>query len=251
MKLLLQRTLSDRLLGPFWIESAHLDELRLHAFLTLMRDRESYFEPRFAPSGEVYWISDRDGLPKVFRQNSPEPLTQRSTFKFAFQPDRLVTLECEAEDRPYLLDGNLALDSSITHLDRIPGTRDWLVSSLDSFYRGPLEQLQSLGPTPARRFSAGPQHFYYTHRHELIQQSYDGQAESIFACQEGSLVYPLYTPAGLLVTQEDCPCHHLWLVDPEARTAVSLWSGSDEWIYACDFLKAKENQAPLQSSGDG
>ena len=78
MKLLLQRSLSDHLEGPFWIETAHLDDTRLHAFLDVARDRNSHFEPRYAPSGEVYWISDKETVPKVFRQNSREPLTQRS-----------------------------------------------------------------------------------------------------------------------------------------------------------------------------
>lgn len=233
MKLLLQRTLGDRLEGPFWIESAHLDETRLHAFLILRRDRDSHFEPRYSPKGEVYWICDKDELPRVYRQNARDPLTQRSTFKFGFQDQTLVTLECENEESPYLLNGVTALDSSLTHLDRIPGSREWLVSSLEVLYRGPLDQLKSLGPTPARRFSAGPDHFYYTHRHELIQQAYGGKPESIFACQEGALVFPLYTTRGILVTQEDCPEHHLWLVDPETRTASSIWAGRDEWVYAC------------------
>jgi hypothetical protein len=236
MKLLLQRTLSDRLEGPFWIESAHLDETRLHAFLILMHDRDSHFEPRYSPAGEVYWISDKDGLPKVYRQNAREALTQRSTFKFGFQDGNLVTLECEDEESPYLLNGNTALDSSLTHLDRIPETQEWLISSLEQIYRGPLDGLRSLGPTPARRFSAGPGHFYYTHRHELIQQPYDGKGESIFASQEGALVYPLYTPQGILVTQEDCSEHHLWLVDPQTRTASSIWAGRDEWVYACGAM---------------
>lgn len=233
MKLVLQRTLGDRLDGPFWIESAHLDETRLHAFLTLMRDRDSHFEPRYSPGGEVYWISDKEGLPKVFRQNAREALTQRSTFKFEFAGERLVTLECAGEEQPYRLDGQLCLDSSLTHLDPIPGTQEWLVSSLEILYRGPLEQLQAQGPTPARRFSSGPEHYYYTRRHELIQHAYAGQPESIFACQEGTLVYPLYTPRGVLVTQEDCLDHHLWLVNPETRQATSLWTGRGEWIYAC------------------
>ncbi|MFN8612597.1 MAG: hypothetical protein U0931_33965 [Vulcanimicrobiota bacterium] len=236
MKLLLQRTLGDRLQGPFWIESAHLDQTRLHAFLILMRDRHSHFEPRYGPGGEVYWISDREGSPHVFRQNAREPLTARDTFKFAFEQGQLVTLESAGEESPYLLNGRTGLDTSLTHLDPIPGRREWLVSSLERLYRGPLDGLTAVGPTPARRFSAGPDHFYYTHRHELIQQSYAGQSESIFACQEGSLVYPLYTPLGLLVTQEDCAQQHLWLVDPERRTASSLWSGSGEWVYACGYL---------------
>lgn len=102
-----------------------------------------------------------------------------------------------------------------------------MTSSLDTLYRGPLEQLKALGPTPARRFSAGPDHFYYTHRHELIQHPYGGPPESIFACQEGSLVYPLYTPQGILVTQEDCTNHHLWLVNPQTKEAGSCGTGPE------------------------
>lgn len=234
MKLLLQRSLGDPIDGPFWIESAHLDE-RLHAFLILMRDRDSHFEPRYGPEGEVYWISDKDELPKVYRQNSKEALTRRSTFKFGFENERLVTLECADQESPYLLNGEVGLDSSLTHLDRIPDSQEWLVSSLERLYQGRLEKPLDLGPTPARRFSAGPGHFYYTHRHELIQHAYGGQPERIFACQEGSLVYPLYTPRGILVTQEDCPEHHLWLVDPQTKEASSLWNGPDEWVYACAF----------------
>lgn len=239
MKLLLQRSLSHHLEGPFWIESAHVDDGRLHAYLILQRDRNSHFEPRYAPGGEVYWISDRDeDIPKVFRQNSKEALTERTTFKFGFEEESLVTLECTSEEAPYELyfQGQpQRLDSSLTHLDRIPGSSDWLVSTLDTLYRGPLLALQPLGPTPARRFSAGPEHFYYTHRHELIQHPYGGKPESIFACQEGNLVFPLYTPQGILVTQEDCPEHHLWLVNPQTKEASSLWNGPDEWVYACAF----------------
>ncbi|MBN9419869.1 MAG: hypothetical protein J0I12_30720 [Candidatus Eremiobacteraeota bacterium] len=234
MKLLLQRSLGDPIDGPFWIESAHLDE-RLHAFLILMRDRDSHFEPRYGPGGEVYWISDKDGLPKVYRQNSKEALTQRSTFKFGFEGERLATLECADAESPYLLNGEVALDSSLTHLDRIPDRQDWLISTLEMLYQGPLETPLAVGPTPARRFSAGPRHFYYTHRHELIEHAYGGQPERIFACQEGSLVYPLYTPGGILVTQEDCAEHHLWLVNPQTKEASSLWNGPDEWVYACAF----------------
>ncbi len=238
MKLLLQRSLNHHLEGPFWLESAHVDEGRLHAYLILMRDRDSHFEPRYAPGGEVYWISDKQDVARVYRQNSKEPLTQRPTFKFGFQDEQMVTLEARDADSPYELcyEGQVhALDSSLTHLDRIPGSSDWLISSLDILYRGPLGQLQGLGPTPARRFSAGPDHFYYTHRHELIQHPYGGRPESIFACQEGSLVYPLYTPQGILVTQEDCSEHHLWLVNPQTKEASSLWNGPDEWVYACAF----------------
>ena len=238
MKLLLQRTLSHHLEGPFWLESAHVDDGRLHAYLILMRDRDSHFEPRYAPGGEVYWISDKQDVPRVYRQNSKEPVTTRPTFKFGFQDEQLVTLESRDADSPYELcyqDRLHSLDSSLTHLDRIPGGPEWLVSSLDTLYRGPLDQLQALGPTPARRFSAGPDHFYYAHRHELIQHPYGGQPQSIFACQEGSLVYPLYTPQGILVTQEDCPEHHLWLVNPQTKEASSLWNGPDEWVYACAF----------------
>ena len=280
MKLLLQRSLSHHLEGPFWIESAHLDDTRLHAFLDVARDRNSHFEPRYAPNGEVYWISDKETVPKVFRQNSKEPLTQRPTFKFSFQGKLLVTLESRDEDSPYQLvvDGRMAelsgalseLDdkmqelkavgqssqlstavdllrrkaqelkahtsfmSSLTHLDAIPGSGDWLISSLDTLYRGPLGDLKDQGPTPARRFSVGPTHFYYTQRHELLQQALEGGTpERIFACQEGGLVYPLYTPKGILVTQEDCADHHLWLVDPQRKEASSLWNGPDEWVYAC------------------
>lgn len=280
MKLLLQRSLNHHLEGPFWVESAHLDGTRLHAFLDVARDRHSHFEPRYAPSGEVHWISDKETVPKVFRQNSKAPLTRRPTFKFSFQGQQLVTLEARDDDSPYQLvvDGNMAelagalgeLDdrmqdlkavgqspelssavdllrrkaqelkaqtavmSSLTHLDAIPGTSQWLISSLDTLYRGPLDNLKAQGPTPARRFSVGPTHFYYTQRHELLQQALGGgPAERIFACQEGALVYPLYTPRGILVTQEDCPDHHLWLVDAQRKEACSLWNGPDEWVYAC------------------
>lgn len=238
MKLLLQRTLNHHLEGPFWLESAYVDDGRMHAYLILMRDRDSHFEPRYGPGGEVYWISDKEEIPKVYRQNAKTALTARPTFKFGFQEQAMVTLESRDPDSPYELcyqDQLLPLDNSLTHLDRIPGSQDWLVSSLDTLYRGCLERLETVGPTPARRFSAGPAHFYYTRRHELIQHPYAGQPESIFACQEGSLVYPLYTPQGILVTQEDCPEHHLWLVNPQTKEASSLWNGPDEWVYACDF----------------
>ena len=43
MKLLLQRTLNHHLEGPFWLESAYVDDGRMHAYLILMRDRDSNF----------------------------------------------------------------------------------------------------------------------------------------------------------------------------------------------------------------
>lgn len=125
MKLLLQRSLGDPLEGPFWIESAHVDDGKLHAYLIVMRNRDSHFEPRYGPDGEVYWISwmGRRDVPKVYRQNTSAALTTRPTFKFAFQDHLMVTLESRDPDSPYELcyqDQLHALDSSLTHLDRIP-----------------------------------------------------------------------------------------------------------------------------------
>jgi hypothetical protein len=213
----------------------------LHAFLVVARDAHSHFEPRYSPAGRPHWISDRDGGWKVYCNG--DPLTQRPTFKFDFESPsgHLVSLQSADPDSPFgLAEGpSLTLfDSSLTHLAPVPQSNHWLVSSLDTLYRGPLDQLVSQGPTPARRFSAGPDFFYYSHRHQLFRQPLaGGPAERIFACQEGDLVYPLWTPQGVLVTQEDCSIHHLWLVDPQKKEAVSLWNGPDERVYACDFIE--------------
>ena len=232
MKLLLQRTLNCNIEGPFWVESAYMDK-ELHGFMPLAKDSGSYCEPRFGPDGKAYWISEEQ---RVFCQNSPTPLTQRPTFKLAFG-DSMVTLECQDEDSPYgLVQGGdiQLLDSSLTHLDPIPGSDHWLVSSLELLYRGPLNQLKSQGPTPARRFSAGPDHFYYAKGPQLLQQALvGGPPEPLFACSDGSLSFPLYTSRGILITQEDSAENHLWLVDPQTKQATSLWHARDEWIYAC------------------
>ncbi|MBT9586183.1 hypothetical protein IV102_22775 [bacterium] len=240
MKLLLQRTLSPQLEGPFWVENSHLDGTHLHAFLIVARDHQhSYFEPRYSPAGEPYWISDRDGGSKVYRNGAP--LTRRPTFKFDFAPQELISLQSQDDDSPYALargDQLTLLDSSLTHLAPVPGSDQWVVSSLENLYLGPLDKLISQGPTPARRFSPGPEHLYYTRRHQLLRQPLaGGPAERLFACQEGDLVYPCWTPQGILVTQEDSAINHLWLVDPQKKEAVSLWSGPDERVYACDFIE--------------
>lgn len=231
MKLLLQRTLNCNVEGPFWVESAYLDD-KLHGFMQISKDCQ---EPRLGPDGKAYWISEQ----RVFCGETA--LTQRPTFKMAFG-ECLVTLESQDEDSPYGLvqsGGEIQfLDSSLTHLDPIPGSDHWLVSSLELLYRGPLHDLQSQGPTPSRRFSAGPGHFYYAKGQELLQQSLAGGApERLYACADGSLSFPLYTPRGILVTQEDSAENHLWLVDPQTGRATSLWQASDEWIYACSSSK--------------
>ena len=232
MKLLLQRTLSGNVEGPFWVESAYLDD-KLHGSMPIAKDSGSYCEPRFGPDGKIYWISEEQ---RVFCEHSPTALTQRPTFKLAFR-DLMVTLESQDEDGPYGLaqGGEIhLLDSSLTHLDPIPGSDHWLVSSLELLYRGPLHNLQSQGPTPARRFSAGPTHFYYGKGSELFQQPLaGGPPELLFACSDGSLSFPLYTSRGILITQEDSAENHLWLVDPHSKHATSLWHASDEWVYAC------------------
>lgn len=231
MKLLLQRTLHCPVEGPFWVESAYLDE-ELHGFMPIAKDSGSYCEPRFGPGGKACWISEQ----RVFCQHSPTALTQRPTFKLAFR-DSMVTLESQDDESPYGLTqgGEIQLlDSSLTHLDPIPASDHWLISSLELLYRGPLDKLQSQGPTPARRFSAGPTHFYYAKGRQLLQQSLaGGSPETLFTCPEGSLSFPLYTSRGILITQEDSTENRLWLVDSDTKKAVSLWHASDEWIYAC------------------
>ena len=241
MKLLLQRSLSSHLEGPFWVEDSHLEENgRLHAFLIVARDSNSYIEPRYSRNGVIHWISDRDGSWKVYRNDTP--LTERPTFKFDFDlQDQLVSLQSLDEESPFALalgDRLENLDSSLTHLAPIPGSPNWVVSSLDSLYTGPIDQLVMQGPTPARRFSPGTENLYFCRRHQLFRQPLaGGPADSIFACQEGSLAYPCWTPRGVLVSQEDCDTHHLWLVNPQSKEAVSLWSGPGERVYACDFIE--------------
>jgi len=228
MNLLLQRTLNDNVEGPFTVESAILDE-KLHGLLPIAKDAQ---EPRFGPDGKIYWINEEQRV-----ASDGAVLTQRPTFKVAFG-DSMVTLECQDEESPYgLVQGGgdiQLLDSSLTHLDPIPGSDHWLVSSLELLYRGPLTDLQSQGPAPARRFSAGPDHFYYTKGRQLLQQSHSGGSpEVLYTCSDGFLSFPLYTPRGILVTQDESAENHLWLVDTATRQATSLWQARDEWVYAC------------------
>lgn len=225
MRLLLQRSLHPEWQGPFHLELATWDE-QLHGFMGVARDAQ---EGRFAPDQQVYWIEDGRA------HNQSGALTERPTFKLAFQPSgALVTLECEDEESPYGLataDGLRFLDSSLTHLDRKGEL--WAVSSLEQLYLGPLEALRSQGASSIRRFSLSSQHLYFTRGNCLWRRSLtDAGEECVYKVEEGTLAYPLWTSRGVLVTQEDVPENRLLCIN-QGQPRV-LWQGAEEWIYATD-----------------
>ena len=229
LKLLLQRSLSQ---GPSWVESAHWDGERLYGFRERARGQESVSEPRFSPDGILYWI--RHG--RLYREGQDEPLTQRPTYKVAFAPDgRRVTIESESRDIPYgWCDGGgiNRLDSSVNHVSAIPGQDNWLLSTVERLYAGPLTGLQSLVSFSSSRFSAGPAVCYFTVKRKLYRRSYsEAEAECIFT-GGGSLDYPLHSSAGIFVTQLS-PAR-LWLVDEQTGSEKLIWRGSGELLAVCD-----------------
>ena len=226
MKLIVQRSLHPEWQGPFHLEVGSWDE-RLHGFLGVARDAS---EGRFAPDGRIFWINEGRAC------NDQGPVTERQTFKLAFQPDgQLVTLECEDEDSPYglVVAGCLRqLDSSLTHLDR--HGQSWAVSSLEQFYVGPLHDLRAQGPSSIRRFSLSDQDLYFTRGARLWRRPLVGGAEEcVFTVDDGSLAYPLWTPRGVVVTHEDiAETRLLCLRDGQPEV---LWQAGEEWLYATDW----------------
>lgn len=220
MKLILQRTLADSIEGPFWLETAILDD-KLHGFMRITHDHDSYTEGRFAPNGDIYWIREN----RAYHGDTPK--TQKSTFKIAFQANGdLVTLECDDEESPYKINGTLELDSSITHLDRHQD--QWAVTTLERLYKGPLDNLQDQGPTTIRTFSLDDQgHLWHTQKANLYQDD-----KLVFEAK-GHLDWPLWTPRGVLVTQYNDQKSRLLLLEKGHKTA--LWSGEGEWVRATSW----------------
>ena len=225
MKLILQRTLVEPVEGPFWLESATWDE-KLHGFLRLTHGHANYEEGRFGPEGAVYWISDDSGERLLYRGDTV--LTSSTTFKFGFcSSGELVSVECNGEWDPYrILCGQncYELDSSVTHLERVPNSDQWVATSLEQLYRGRLDDLQSQGASSIRRFSLDPEGgVWHTGKGGLYrddQLRYEGK----------SLDWPLWTPRGVLVTQWTAEKSRL-LVVRDGQKSV-LWSGEGEWVRA-------------------
>jgi hypothetical protein len=239
MKLLLQRTLADYVEGPFWLESAVLDD-KLHAYLRLTEEPYSYFEGRFAPNGDVFWISDIDGIPKAYqgdkvlsqKDQGDKVLSQKDTFKIAFEANgNLVTLECDNAEAPYELvhcGPTLKLDSSLTHLARIPETDVWVVTTLEQLYKGPLSALKSQGETGIRSFSVDPTGgLWHTSRCRLYRD------QQVMFQAEGQLDWPLWTPKGVLITEYTEKQSRLLVIQDGRKTV--LWEGKGEWVRATSF----------------
>lgn len=243
MKLLLQRTLSSRLEGPFWVEEARLEQGKLRGFLTRQKDvaSASFVEPRFDRHLKLHYIAEREGIRQVYQQDGKDPLTTRDTFKFDFDRDgQLVSLQAESASAPYGLclgsNGPLRhLDSSLTHL-QYSSTQDlWWVTSLKKLYRGTLDDLKEVGPAPSKRFTLGLEGLLYCQQNALWLQP-DGQAQPqrLFAVEQGNLVFAYHHAGqGTFVFQEDCDPCRLLLISPQGAAQV-LWSGSHERVYVCD-----------------
>ncbi|MBX3168823.1 MAG: hypothetical protein KF760_15515 [Candidatus Eremiobacteraeota bacterium] len=226
MKLIVQRTLGEPVEGPFWLESAIWDE-KLHGIMRLTHGHASYEEGRFGPGGEIFWTSDESGTRLAYRGETP--VTTLSTFKIGFDASgQLVSLQCNGEWDPYRIvrGGEVyELDSSVTHLERVPDSDRWVATSLEQLYRGPLENLQSQGPTSIRTFSLDPEgSLWYTARAGLYRDK-----QLIFVAEE-SLDWPLWTPRGVLVTQWNDQKSSLLVVQDGQKSV--LWSGEGEWVRA-------------------
>lgn len=242
MKLLLQRTLSSRLEGPFWVEEARLEQGSLRGFLTRQKDlaTASFVEPRFDKNLKLHYICEREGVRQVYQHDHADPLTARDTFKFDFDRDgQLISLQAENPSAPYGLclgsSGPIRhLDSSLTHLQYSPTQDLWWITSLTKLYRGTLDDLQEVGPAPSKRFTLGLEGLLYCQRNNLWQQPYgEAQPQKIFSVEPGNLVFAHYTPQGTFVFQEDCDPCRLLLISPQGEAQV-LWSGSHERVYVCD-----------------
>ena len=224
MKLILQRTQGDPIVGPFWLESATLDS-KLHGFLRLTHDQASYTEGRFAPNGDLYWISDQSGTPLAYHGDTPK--TERHTLNIAFRSNGdLVSLQCQDEQSPCTINGTLQLDSSVTHFDRAGD--QWVATTLERLYKGPLESLQDQGPTTIRSFTLDAEgHLWHTANATLYRNQ-----ELIYEAN-GNLDWPLWTPKGVLVTQYNQQKSRLLKIEDGHKTV--LWSGESEWVRATSW----------------
>lgn len=230
MKLIVQRTLAEPVEGPFWLESASWDD-KLHGFLRLTHGHASYEEGRSGPGGEIYWISDESGDRRAYRGD--RVLTEFSTFKIAFAADgALVSLQCNGEWDPYRIfcgQNCYELDSSATHLERVPDSDQWVATSLEQLYRGPLENLVSQGSTDVRSFSLDRDGcVWHAGKAGLFRDE-----QLVFAAR--SLDWPLWTPRGVLVTQWNDEKSRLLVVQDGQKSV--LWSRQGEWVRATSWME--------------
>lgn len=236
MKLLLQRSISSDIDGPFWIETARVEEGRLRGFLILEQGGpESYFEPRFDPDGNVFFLSDKGPKVRLYQHNESGMLTHNETFKFALSSEgQLVSLQSTAEEAPFgvaVEDGPVeALDSSAVHLAFVPGSEKLVVRTLDALYVERTPQW----PPPARRFTLSPTALIYAHENILYERSLDG-GDPVKLCgvPGGTLEFPCWTPEGIFVTEESPGKSRLWRVREGACDKV--WDGEEERLYICDY----------------
>lgn len=233
LKVLLQTAQGSHWEGPFRIEEVQLEPGGLRERHLLQSDRSDCFEPRYHPQGEVYHL--RRDQQEVRVHQGERAVSRPGVFKFAFQPHgSLVLLQEESPQAPYRLqwDGpQQELDASATHLDRFRGSSRWLVGTLDSLYEGELGLLSRRGDAPARRFSVSERHVYFCNGSGLYQDSLE---TLLWEAAGHSLSFPLWTPAGVLVTAEGEDQCSLWRV-PSVGEAVLLWQDRGPRIFACDY----------------
>lgn len=235
MKLLLQRSISSEVDGPFWIETARVEDRRLRGFLILEQGAASYFEPRFDPDAEVFYLSDKGPKVRLYQHNEPGSLTRNETFKFAFSASgQLVSLQCENDEAPYgvaLEDSPpQVLDSSATHVGFVPGSETLVVTTLDALYIDG----RPTWPLPARRFTLSPSGVIYAHDNTLCERTLGSREEKkLCGVPSGTLDYPCWTPEGVFVSEEAPGLNRLWHV--HEGVCVKIWEGSDERLYVCDY----------------
>lgn len=238
MKLLLQRTLSEHPDGPYWIESARLEDDRLRGFLILERDGASYFEPRFDPVGDIFYLSDKGARVRLYQHAEAGSLTLRKTLRYAFSSEgELVSLQCEPSG-PYgvvIEDGEPEfLESSATHLGFVPGTETLVVCTLHALYQGPALDLQEVPRIHALRFTLAPEALLYCTDSRLWRRPLGSEADEVFfAVADGTLLYPCWTPEGVWVSQEAPGENALWLI--RNGEGQKVWSDATERVYICDW----------------
>jgi len=233
VKLLLQRTLNPHWDGPFRVEEARWEGHRLSGFLSLRKGSQSDFEPRYDGQGRICYLSDWPEPVSLYR--SPHELIERGpVFKAAFDALGQRATLVSHDEGPWglSLDGREPefFPSSLTHVVAI-AHQGWCVSSLDRLYEGRPGQWQDRGPIEYRRFTCGTEgQLFYCLNRQLFGHT-PGRV-LWHEVDEGFLSFPLWTPRGLLVSQDD-PQRLWWVTSP--GQAEILWQGGDERLYVCDW----------------
>lgn len=236
MKLLLQRTLSSHWDGPFRVEEAGWNEAGLAGYLPVRKGSQSDFEPRYDGHGILHYLSDWPEPISLYRR--PHELVEGGPiFKFAFDGQGRRACLTSQDDGPWGLrvEGGAPeyFPASLTHLVGLP-EGGWLFSSLERLYRGQAGGWEDLGAAEFRRFCRGEdgQIYFCLNRQLYSQQPGSSQRQLWFEVDEGYLSFPLWTPRGVLVSQDDPS--RLWWV-PRPQQATSLWQGREERLYVCDW----------------